>query len=401
MMLITAVRVVQIPLLSAMLLGGCTAKLTRTLRLGSVDAGLGPTALFPMRLRRPAAMTVCTIEFGLGAGLIVTAGHVGAGWPANSVRLGTGVLFLVATCALLELRDTRPDVGCGCFGEFSSAPVSARTIARAALLAVAAFATIDMPPLRVPDRGSALALLLGILAAELAVLGALSPELGEALVRLGYSEPCELRVLAEDRTLSSLRRSAQWRKHAGEITAAAPVDMWRELCWRYVAFASRVDGRETEIVFAVYLRPRRPPVHSALTDAATSEVIPWPAPLVRPAWPLRLARQARQAGLARLARLSGPHSLTSAGLPAPSGQPGRPGPSGQHGSTAIRPAVKRAAAELTPGLEPLLAAPTEPVFPDLSMLPAPPMPTHPLGSGGSAGSARSGRTGDMQLSKDI
>ena len=73
-----AIREVQIPLLAAMLLGGCVTKLARTLRTGSVDAGLGPTALFPMSLRRPVAMTMCAVERGLGLGLIVTARGVGA-----------------------------------------------------------------------------------------------------------------------------------------------------------------------------------------------------------------------------------------------------------------------------------------------------------------------------------
>jgi hypothetical protein len=134
MSLITAVQEVQIPILSAMLLGGCAAKVLRAVRLGSIDAGLGPTALFPLRLRRPLAVLVYAIECGLGIGLIVTAGDAGRGEPADAVRLGTGLLFLVAVCALLELRSSRPDVGCGCFGDFSTAPVSWRTLARSVLL---------------------------------------------------------------------------------------------------------------------------------------------------------------------------------------------------------------------------------------------------------------------------
>ena len=428
MMLITAVREAQIPLVSAMLLGGCAAKLVRTLRLGSMDVGLGATALFPLRARRPVAMAMCAIEFGLGAGLIATAGHVGVGWPANSVRLGAGVLFLVAASALLELRDTRPDVGCGCFGEFSTAPVSVRTIARAALLAIGAFVTIDMPPLQVPHRAFDLAPLLGIFVAELAVLAVLSPELAEALVRLGYSEPCELRVLSEDRTLSSLRRSTQWRKHARVITADVPVDMWRELCWRYVAFASRGDGRDTEVVFAVYMRPRRPPVHAALVDAATGQVLPWPAQPVGLAWPLGLAGLTQLAGLAWLAWLAGLARLAGlAGLarparlgssnpagpaarlnaaPAACAMPGAavaPGAAVMSGAAVVASAAVVAGGAAAPGsatvsetmaglrgtVEPLLAAPAEPDkpalsavrgVPDLRILPPAPLAAHPLGT---------------------
>lgn len=271
------IREAQVPLLSAMLLGGCAAKLARVLRVGSMDAGLGPTALFPLRLRRPVAITTCAVEFACGVALIVTAGGLGRGGPATAVRLATSLLFLVATCALIELRTSHPETGCGCFGEFSRAPVSGRTLARSALFAAAALGTIGLPPLRAPHPGADAARLLGIFAIELAVIALLSPELGEALTRLGYSEPCELRRLPTVRTLAALRRSSQWRKRAWLITTEVPVDMWRELCWRYVVFPARIGDRAAEIIFAVYLRPHRPVINSALVDSATGEVLAWPA----------------------------------------------------------------------------------------------------------------------------
>jgi hypothetical protein len=283
--LLAMVQTVQIPLLSALLLSGCSAKFVRIIRVGSVDAGLGPTALFPMRLRRPLAVTMCALELGLGIGLILTAGQIGRGAPATCVRLGTGLLFLVAACSLLELRATRPDVGCGCFGDFSHAPVNWRTLTRSALLALAALATIGLGPIQQPhSKGTALSLL-GLLAAELALIAGLSPELGEALVRLGYSEPCELRVVPADRTLTALRRSKQWRRHAGLITADVPADAWREVCWRYLVFPARCGDREAEIVFAVFLRQRRPQIHTALVDAVTGQPLAWaaaPARTLRP-----------------------------------------------------------------------------------------------------------------------
>jgi hypothetical protein len=304
------VREAQVPLLSAMLLGGCAAKFERILRVGSLDAGLGPTALFPVRLRRPVALVTCALELVCGVALIVTAGGFGQGAPATAARLATSLLFLVATCALIELRSSHPDTGCGCFGDFSRSPVSARTLTRSAFLAAAALATIGLPPLRAPHPGADAARLLGIFAVELAVIAALSPEVGEALVRLGYSEPCELRRLPAVRTLAALRRSSQWRKRAGLVTVEAPVDMWRELCWRYVVFPARVGDRDAEIVFAVYLRPHRPLIHAALVDAASGDVLPWPASPGR-----RTVR----------GRVSAPGAVgpaqTSAGVPDPGADP--------------------------------------------------------------------------------
>jgi len=99
-----------------------------------------------MRLRRPVAMAMSRPRARPGIGLILTAGQIGRGAPAACVRLGTGLLFLVAACSLLELRAARPDVGCGCFGDFSHAPVDWRTLTRSALLALAALATLGLGP---------------------------------------------------------------------------------------------------------------------------------------------------------------------------------------------------------------------------------------------------------------
>jgi hypothetical protein len=274
-------RQVQLPLLAVILLGASAAKFARVLRVGTMDAGLGPTALFPMPLRRPVAVVISTVELACGVGLVLTDAGLGRGQVADAARLATCLLFLVATFALVELRGSHPETGCGCFGDFSTAPVSARTLTRSALLAAAAMATVGLPPLRLAGSGADTAIAFVGLAAELAVIAALSPELGEALVRLGYSEPCELRRVPAARTLAALRKSAVWRRRAGVITASAPVDMWRELCWRYVVYPARAGDRAAEAVFAVSLRPHRPVVHAALVDAATGVVLDWPA---APGW---------------------------------------------------------------------------------------------------------------------
>ena len=278
--MLTALGVAQIPLLAAMLIGGCSAKFARAVQRRSIDAGLGPTALFPLRLRPWAAGTLCGVELGMGIGLIVTVGTLGAGAPAKLVRVGTCVLFVVATCALIELRSTRPDIGCGCFGDLSYTPITARTLLRSILLAVAALGTVYLAPIKPPYTFD-VALTLIFLLAELAIFGLLSPELREVLVRIGYSEPCELRVQSPEQTLATLQRTNQWRRNAALVANDQPLDVWRELCWRYLAFPSRYNGREAELVFAVYLQTRRPIVLAALVDAATGVVIPSPVSSAR------------------------------------------------------------------------------------------------------------------------
>jgi hypothetical protein len=270
-------REVQVPLLAVILLSASAAKGARVLRVGRMDAGLGPTALFPMPLRRPVALVICAAELACGVGLVLTGGGLGGGQAANAARTATCLLFLVATFALVELRSSHPGTGCGCFGDLSTAPVSARTLTRSALLALAAMATIGLPALRLMRSAAETGIVVAAMAVELAVIAVLSPELREALVRLGYSEPCELRRVPAARTLAALRKSAVWRKRRGVIVSAAPVDMWRELCWRYVVYPARAGGKDAEAVFAVSLRPHRPVVHAALVDAATGGMLDWPA----------------------------------------------------------------------------------------------------------------------------
>jgi hypothetical protein len=189
------------------------------------------------------------------------------------VRTGTALFFLIAVGALNELRQRRPDSGCGCFGELSETPIGLRTIARSGLLCASAIATLGVPPLRMPSSSAEAELWLAALAFELALIAFLSPELGEILVRLGYSEPCELRRLPVGRTLSALHGSSQWRKYAGQITTATPVDVWREGCWRFVLYPGVARDRHVDIVFAVYLQTRRPAIRAAVLDADTDEIL--------------------------------------------------------------------------------------------------------------------------------
>ena len=304
----TAFGEVQLLVLPSLLLGACAAKTIRFLRVGSIEAALGPTALFPLRLRKPTNIAVCLIECGLGIGLIATAGKLGAGDPAKLIRLGTGLLFIVATAAMIELRSVRPDSGCGCFGELSSTPVGPREVARSALLALAALESARLPVVTLPRTAGQVALVITLFTAEFALLAAISPEVREALVRLGYSEPCETRQVAPGDTLATLKRSGEWSRHSPLVASERPTDVWRELCWRYLAFPGAYSGRETEVVFAIHLESRRPAVYSVLVDSATGAVIPWPAAPARRSW---LPRRSRDVVSAPRLALRGAERVTA------------------------------------------------------------------------------------------
>ena len=272
------VREVQVGLLAVLLIGGGAAKLRRGSGAASSGHGTGPTAMFPVRLRRPAATALCATELALGAGLLLTAGSAGAGGPALAVRAATLVLFCTAVGALHELRGHRPDAGCGCFGELSRTPVSWRAMTRAALLCGAALAAIAAPPLRMPRSAGQAWLTLAVAAAELTLLAALSPEVGQLMIRLSRAEPCELREVPVDRTLSALRSSASWRRYQQFLVTAAPADVWREGCWRFVVFPGVLASRQVEVVFAVYLAGRHGPVRVGVLDTEPDPAAPWSAP---------------------------------------------------------------------------------------------------------------------------
>jgi hypothetical protein len=266
--LLTATRGSQLPVLAALLLGGCATKARRMISSSSHshERANGPTGMFPVRMRSPIAIGLFVLEFALGAGLLATAGRFGAGPPALVVRSLTALLFGTAVAALHELRGRQPDAGCGCFGDLSHTPVSWRALARSAALCLAAIATIGLPPLHPPTSAKQASLVLAVLAVELAVLAVLSPEIGEIMVKLGYSEPCEVRRLPVSRTLSALRGSGHWRRYRRYLTSQEPVDVWREGCWRYVVFPAMLASRRVEVVFAVYLKPRRAPVRAGIFD---------------------------------------------------------------------------------------------------------------------------------------
>ena len=76
---LSAAREVQIPILAMLLIGACAAKAQRAIRSRSIDAAISPTAMLPLRLRKPITLAMCVGELAIGSGLVVTAGSLGTG----------------------------------------------------------------------------------------------------------------------------------------------------------------------------------------------------------------------------------------------------------------------------------------------------------------------------------
>ncbi|GII77640.1 hypothetical protein Sru01_26220 [Sphaerisporangium rufum] len=259
----TTIATAALVLLVVLLVLGGAAK-AATLR-GDAEPGalvrLGPGVLVPERWRRPV-MVVCSIgEIVLAIGLIFTRHPL--------PRWGTIAFFSVASYVLVELRRRRPDAGCGCFGEASSAPVGLRSIGRAVVLAAMAV-LVTLVPVSGVDLAAGISADLALaLGAGTALLAVLSPEMGEGIARVRYRVPCEQRPIPAARALARLRASAEWRAHAGLLASAEPADSWRELCWRFYLYPGRTaSGEPAEVVFAVHLVGRRPPVRVAVLAAA-------------------------------------------------------------------------------------------------------------------------------------
>ncbi|WP_067485535.1 MauE/DoxX family redox-associated membrane protein [Actinomadura hibisca] len=265
--MVTVVQNAQVLLLAAVLLAACLAKLAvrapaEADHVHGVPLPAGARQATVLRNSRSAGVGLGVMEGVLGLALLVTS-HV-------SVRIATAVGFAVATWAVSELRAHRPDAGCGCFGGLSTKPVGRRTVARAMLLTAAAVASLWAPyagldVLRFDQARVGLAL---VLAVELALFAALSPELATLFGR--HARPrtsCARRRSPLAETYATLRDSRAWARHENAVTSAVPVDVWREGCWRFLVFPGRRGEQALEIVFAVSTAERDREVRAAVVDA--------------------------------------------------------------------------------------------------------------------------------------
>jgi hypothetical protein len=86
------------------------------------------------------------------------------------------------------------------------------------------------------------------------------------MLRLSHADPCELREVPVWRTLSALHASASWRTYQRFLVTPAPIDVWREGCWRFVVFPGVLASRRVDVVFAVHLADRGTPVRVGTLD---------------------------------------------------------------------------------------------------------------------------------------
>src|SRR5918999_1037459 len=200
----------QLPLLAGALITACLAKLA----IRETDDTIGPGTLAALRRHRVVVVLVAAIEAGLGAALLITAHPAG--------RLATVVVFFVATAVVLELRTHKSTEGCGCFGGLSTTPVRLRTLLRASafLLAAVAVLGVESTGLEVIRAGTGWHG--SVIAAELVLVAALSPEIGVLLARHRERVPCERREVPLSETYAVLRASRQWRGDSAMLARADP-----------------------------------------------------------------------------------------------------------------------------------------------------------------------------------
>ncbi len=268
----TTIALAALPIVALTLVLGAVAKFAAVAR-GIEPEGLGrlgPATLVPERWRASALVCCALVELVGAAAMLF--------WDHPLPRWWMVVFFTLATYVLIDLRQRRPEAGCGCFGEVSSTPVGLRSIGRAMLLGAMTVA-VALWPVTAADLVAGLSwTLLGWTAAGVALVLALSPEVGEGIARMRYKAPCERRELPLEDALSRLTTSAAWRARRPLLTSTTPDDTWRELCWRFFVFPGRTaDGDDVDVVFAVYLSGgRHAPVRSALVaaDGTSLETLP-------------------------------------------------------------------------------------------------------------------------------
>ena len=270
------------PLLLGALLGW--AGLTKLTDRTEPEPGSALLRLLPDgRLVALALRTLGGVEVGLAAVLLVRPLWTVGGWAAAA--LGAAFVGYLGWA-----RAVAPDSSCGCTSA-RSAPVTARSFARAGLVAAGGVAatTADRPWWTVlADRPLAAG---ALIAAAALVVAALSGDLDERwLLPLRRAR---LRVLGHPLPAPSggpvpvaasvelLEQSLAWAA-AAPIVRSALLEHWDTDGWRFLRFAGMADSRPVTVVFALAADAAAdspaPAVRVTVVDADRQEVLPAPLP---------------------------------------------------------------------------------------------------------------------------
>ncbi len=229
-----------------------------------------------VKLRKPEAARRSALKRIVGERHVLTAYRAVAG-----VELVVGALLVAPPAVALEAyvavglsvgmlgyltyaKVVAPESSCGCLGD-KETPVQARGFLRAGMLVVAgvlaAYGTAWWPA-AVADHPFAT---VGLLAAEVALVVVLSPELDHRWllplrrwrVRLAHPLAGGPAVIPLESSVQQLLKSDAYRSVADQLRSDL-LDSWEEDGWRILAYAARTEDGPATAVFAVPLRDYRP-----------------------------------------------------------------------------------------------------------------------------------------------
>lgn len=269
--MIDMIAALQPPVLGAVLIWSARVKLFSRHAPAAAQRTALPR-LLGQRRALPAYRLLGGVELALGALLLLP--------PARRPAAAAAALLAVGFLAYLAYaRRAAPASSCGCLSARAT-PVSGRSLARAALLVVAASLAVLAPggwPAALTTRAPAGPV---VLLAEAALVVALSPELDATWLlplrrlRARLTHPLRggsgLPLLA---TLQQIQLSDAYRRVAPLLRSDVR-EHWDDSDWRFVGHAARFQGRPVTAVFAVPLADRDPDtVRVAVVDDSTGQTL--------------------------------------------------------------------------------------------------------------------------------
>jgi hypothetical protein len=226
---------------------GASKLLTRFPQMAADKSALA--ALLGTRHTLKAWRVLSTAELAIGVALVAEA-------QSRMPAAAATTVFAAAVGYLVWAWRRAPGAACGCFGG-GGASVEPLTIIRACLLFAAALAPALYGSWTDGVRNAG-PLTGALLAAEIAVMVAVSPEIHVLVHRWRSVEPaCLTSRVPLDDTVAAIKKSRAWRRLRGRLQSENLVDFWRDGCWRFHAYDLIHDGTAGSAVFAVKVPPGR------------------------------------------------------------------------------------------------------------------------------------------------